>query len=265
MRTPAGWLWSLTTGLCGLVPARREINKKSENGAPSAAAPCHDAPVPSIGFLHTSPVHQPTFTARTDATAAPRLVTQVHRVDESLLDDARSQGIDEGLRARIRLHLALLADDVDVVVCTCSTISGEAERLAGIDGITLVRVDRPMADLAVASGRRIGIAAAVASTVGPTRALLDDVARISGSTVELIEIDCASAWTFFETGDMSAYHSAIAVSVRAAAKASDLDVVVLAQASMDGAVGLLGGEAYRVLSSPQPAVDRAVALAFARY
>ena len=30
-------------------------------------------------------------------------------------------------------------------------------------------------------------------------------------------------------------------------------------------LGLLGGEAYRVLSSPQPAVDRAVALAFALY
>ncbi len=71
----------------------------------------------------------------------------------------RSHGIDAVLQERIRAHLRRLADQVDVIVCTCSTIGGEAERLAAADGIVFVRVDRPMAERAIAIGGRIGMAA----------------------------------------------------------------------------------------------------------
>lgn len=115
--------------------------------------------MPSVGFLHTSLVHEPTFTALLEDAAGAHAVDQVHRVDESLLADARSHGIDAVLQERIRAHLRRLADQVDVIVCTCSTIGGEAERLATADGIVFVRVDRPVAERAIAIGGRIGMAA----------------------------------------------------------------------------------------------------------
>ena len=198
-----------------------------------------------------------------NAAAGAHPVDQVHRVDETLLADAWSHGIDAALQERISGHLRLLAEQVDVIVCTCSTISGEAERLAAADGMAFVRVDRPMAERAIATGGRIGVAAAIASTIGPTRALLLQVASAAGVEAEIIDIDCATAWTLFEQGDMSAYFADIARSVRSAAVASAFDAVVLAQASMAGAAALLAGEPYPVLSSPRPAVERALALALA--
>ena len=246
-----------TTRLQQLVPALGNI---------PASTWWRDArrcPVPSVGFLHTSLVHEPTFTAQLEDAAGAHAVHQVHRVDESLLADARSHGIDAVLQERIRAHLRRLADQVDVIVCTCSTIGGEAERLAAAEGIVFVRVDRPMAERAIATGGRIGVAAAVASTIGPTRALLLQVAGAAGVEAEIVDIDCASAWTLFEQGDMSAYFADIARSVRLAARATPFDGVVLAQASMAGAAALLAGEPYPVLSSPKPAVERALGLALA--
>ena len=116
-----------------------------------------------------------------------------------------------------------------------------------------------MAELAVAAGRRIGIAAAVTSTIAPTRALLAEVALAAACTVELIDIDCTAAWTSFERGDMPAYISEIALAIRTSAE-GPFDVVVLAQASMADAAPLLRNERYPVLSSPVPAVERAVTL-----
>ena len=217
--------------------------------------------VPSVGFLHTSLVHEPTFTAQLEDAAGAHAVDQVHCVDETLLADARSHGIDSVLQERIRAHLHRLADQVDVIVCTCSTISGAAEQLAEEDGIVFVRVDRPMAERAIAVGGRIGVAAAVASTIGPTRTLLLQVGGAAGVEAEIVDIDCTTAWTLFEQGDMSAYFADIARSVRLAAVATPFDGVVLAQASMAGAAALLAGEPYPVLSSPKPAVERALALA----
>lgn len=221
--------------------------------------------MPVIGFLHTSPVHEPAFSALVALAAGDEEVDQHHLVDVSLLDDARSHGITEVLQDRIRGHLNRLAGavQVDVIVCTCSTISAEADRIALAEGIVLVRVDRPMAELAVAAGRRIGVAAAVTSTIAPTRALLSEVATAGGFAVDLVDIDCTAAWASFERGDMSAYLSEVAGAIRAS-DVGPFDVVVLAQASMAGAAELLAGERYPVLSSPGPSVARALEVVRAR-
>lgn len=212
----------------------------------------------TIGFLHTAAVHEATFDALV-AEAAPTATTVVV-VDDSLLADAREHGPSaDRVQAGIRAALATLAaSGADVIVCTCSTIAGEAETIGAGSAVPVVRIDRPLAVAAVAAGHRIAVVAAVESTVAPTTELLESVAADAGVTVTLTPVLCTDAWARFEAGDPEGYLDAVATAARDAA--ADHDVVVLAQASMAGAITRVDAT-VPVLASPASAVAHALALA----
>lgn len=179
-----------------------------------------------------------------------------HVVDETLLADAQARGgVDEELRTRIAIRLREAAATASVVVCSCSTISGAAESLADEIGVPVIRVDRPMAEQAVALGPRIAVVAALASTIGPTTELLQSVASEVARSIEIVELVCSDAWSEFEAGNMENYLDAVARAVDAIAV--PVDVIVLAQASMAGAADRVH-VAVPVLSSPRLAVEAAV-------
>jgi hypothetical protein len=202
-------------------------------------------PVTTIGFLHTAEVHVATF-RRLFAELAPPGLDDLHLVDEGLLADARRTGTAPKLADRLS---ELVTAGADLIVCTCSTIGADAEAMSG--EVPVLRLDRPMAEAAIAAGDRIAVVATVESTMEPTLALLRETAE---RPVTLIPSPCYAAWRHFEAGDLTAYDEAIAAHIRAVA--ADADVFVLAQASMAGAVALLPGLA--VLASPRAAVVAAV-------
>lgn len=211
----------------------------------------------TVGFLHTSPVHVVTFDELVAEVAPGRRVE--HLVDETLLDRARDHGVS-AVRSELREALADLADrSVDLIVCTCSTIGGLAEALASesVVGIPVVRVDRPMAELAVEAGPRIAVVAALESTIGPTTELIRDVAGDRGVEPDIDVFVVDGAWSRFESGDIEGYHALVAE--RLSAYATTSDVIVLAQASMAGAVDLVGDIGVPVLASPRVAVERLLA------
>lgn len=210
----------------------------------------------TVGFLHTADVHVATFTRLlkdADSNAAG-----LHVVDESLLASARAGGIDDELRARITTRLDGLAGQVDVILCTCSTISGVAESLGTSAGVPVVRLDRPMARRAVRAGARIGVVAAVESTIGSTFELLEEEAAAQHAVVELVARPCLGAWVHFERGDIDAYLAELARHIDAIA--ADVDAIVLAQASMAPAAGL-ATTSTPVLTSPELAVAEALGVA----
>jgi hypothetical protein len=209
--------------------------------------------VTTIGFLHTADVHVPTF--RDLLTELAPQVREVHVVDPALLADARTGGLTAGLARRVDERLAVLAEaGADLIVCTCSTIGGLAERPAAA-GVAVVRADRPMAEAAVAAGTRIAVVYTTASTLGPTRELLLDAA--AGMPVTVVEAPCPQAWAAFEAGDLPRYAREVAAAARQAAPAAD--VIVLAQASMAPAAALLTDLPVPVLTSPRTAVAGALA------
>ena len=212
--------------------------------------------VTTIGFLHTADVHVATF-HRLREELAPGW-QDLHVVDPALLADARRDGITAELAGRIDARLHELADrGADVIVCTCSSLGGHAELRTADIGVPVLRADRPMAEAAVAAGRRIGVVATVDSTLGPTRELLDDAAARAGRAVELVEVRCPEAFALFEAGDFRAYAQTVARRARAAAPG--LDVLVLAQPSAAPAAALLADLPIPVLASPRTAVARAIA------
>lgn len=211
--------------------------------------------MPVVGFLHTSPVHEPTFEVLLGEADGETAVVGV--VDASLLDRARSVGPDHpSVLADVRRHIAdLVAAGCSRIVCTCSTIGGVAEEVGRDLDVTVMRVDRPMAEAAVAFGRPLIVLAALESTVAPTLDLIAELAAASTSgavpAVRTVVVD--GAWARFEAGDLDGYHSLV---VDAIGRVDDEGaVIVLAQASMAAAADLAPTDTP-VLASPRLAVER---------
>ena len=201
-------------------------------------------------------MHVPTFRSLVGR-QAPHLEV-IDTVEETLLDEARQRGVDEVIRHRLQSHLICLRDrGASVVVCTCSTLGGAAEQLAGAVDAPVIRIDRPMAQRAAAIGGRIAVVATVESTLASTRELLAECLAASEHDATLIDASCLDAWPLFESGDISGYLDHIAGHVRRVATGAD--VIVLAQASMAPAVDQLAG--LPVLCSPAIGVEAAVAIA----
>jgi hypothetical protein len=205
----------------------------------------------TIGFLHTSSVHVPTFEALVAELAPGTMV--VDEVAEQLLEIARQSGVaDERVGAGIEQRLDGLIDrGAALVVCTCSTIGAVAESVGRQRGVPVVRVDRPMAEMAVDVGGRIAVVAALESTLAPTSELLESVAADRGVDVDLDMHVVPDAWELFESGDQAGYLDAISEALTALA--GRCDVIVLAQASMADAADLMY-VGIPVLSSPRSAV-----------
>jgi hypothetical protein len=214
--------------------------------------------VRTVAFLHTADVHVATFSGLLGEVAPGAMA--VHLVDAELLSDARRYGLDVGVEARVLARLQELAvREPGAILCTCSTLGGSAERLAREIETPVVRIDRPVAESAVAHGGRVALVVAIDSTLAPTRQLFEECAASAGTDVTLVDAPCRDAWERFEAGDQAGYLDRVARHVRGLA--GDVDVVVLAQASMAPAADLLADLSIPVLSSPRPAVLRALALA----
>jgi hypothetical protein len=209
----------------------------------------------TIGFLHTSPVHTERFGALVEH-LSPGTPT-VTLVDEGLLQSARRSGPDHpSVLAQIEVALDQLErEGADVVVCTCSTIGEPTEQLGSRRGQRVIRIDRPMLEAAVDAGARIAVVAAVESTVLPTRRLIESIAAARGRQVEISLVISEGAWERFEAGDQEGYLQAVAETC--SLLDGTADVIVLAQASMADAVGLIA-TATPVLASPHLAVAAAL-------
>jgi hypothetical protein len=207
-----------------------------------------------LGFLHTAESHVETFGRLLDQ-LGPAVAAR-HLVAEPLLVQARAAGgITEPVAAAVAGALRELAGaGATVILCTCSTLGAAAEQLAP-DGVRALRVDRPMAARAVALGERIALVATLASTLAPTRALIEEEAARAGRPVAIEERLVEGAWERFAAGDRAGYLALIA---EALTQLPPCDAVVLAQASMaDAAAGVM--LEAPVLSSPRLGLEAALA------
>lgn len=212
-----------------------------------------------IVFLHTSPVHIATFDALRDR-FAPDLGIR-HVVREDLLERAVTQG---GVTAEIEAaaNAALtdaMTEGAEIIVCTCSTLGALAEAFDADAPIPVMRIDRPMADNAVMLGNHIAVCGAISTALVSTMDLMHSSARdMDRANVTIIDHLFASSWKYFQHGDIAAYHREVARGLRGAALTADL--IVLAQASMHGAVAYCPEISIPIWSSPETGFRAALAL-----
>ena len=206
-----------------------------------------------VVMIHTARMNPQTFD-RLCAEILPDVQVE-HVVDESLLQDTIRLGeMSDDVRGRVQEHAhRALATGPDAVVLTCSSVG------PAVDGLAVQRIDQAMAERAVALGRRVGVAATLPTTLGPTSDLVRAAAERAGTPVEVRTELAEGAFALLAAGDTEGHDQRVREALdRLAAWA---DVVVLAQASMARATGgadHLESDGRRVplLSSPRLGVER---------
>jgi Asp/Glu/hydantoin racemase len=193
----------------------------------------------------------------------PVFETLVHRhlpdwapfniVDESLLRNTIREGHLSLVTSRRLAGYVWSAADAgaEAIMVTCSSVGPAVDAVRSLSPVPLMRVDEGMAEKAVGVGNRIGIMATLSSTLDPTRELVSRHATLAGRSPILVSHLCEGAFDRLAAGDRAGHDALIAKGFNELAK--EVDVVVLAQASMASAVSSdqVQSPAIPVLSSPE--------------
>jgi Asp/Glu/hydantoin racemase len=180
----------------------------------------------------------------------------IHFVDSDVLATVvREGGISPQSESRMT-HLAQAAEaaGADIIFSACSSLGPALDVAARSVHIPVVKIDEEMARRAALGGPRIGVLATVPTTLGPTSALIQTKATELGSTVTIEQRLCPGAFDVLMSGDRER-HDAM-VTEQAVDLAKNVDVIVLAQASMSRLVDVLREKTgLPVLSSPRMGVE----------
>jgi Asp/Glu/hydantoin racemase len=207
----------------------------------------------TLAFIHTSPVLAPTF-AELAAELLPG-VQVFHMVDESLIKNTIAAG--ELTKATARRVFSLIESaqyaGADMALVTCSSIGRAVAFARPLIDIPVIRVDEPMAAAAIATGRRIGVAATLRTTLEPTLQLLEETAGTHHTTIDVVPCLCEGAFEALLAGQADKHDRLVSDALQRLAR--DVDVVVLAQASMARVLAGLPLNSTAILSSPRLAVE----------
>lgn len=180
----------------------------------------------------------------------------IHFVDSDVLATVvREQGISTNSEARMT-HLAQAAEaaGADIIFSACSSLGPALDVAARSVHTPVVKIDDAMAMRAAREGARIGVLATVPTTLGPTSDLIQKKADEIGRSITLEKRLCEGAFDVLMSGDREK-HDAM-VTEQATDLAKNVDMIVLAQASMSRLAGVLQEKTKMpVLSSPRIGVE----------
>lgn len=173
--------------------------------------------------------------------------------DESLLRNSIREGSLSQLTMRRLAGYVLSAADAgaDAILVTCSSVGPAVDASQAFCPVPLFRIDEGMADKASDIGNRIGVLATLSTTLEPTRDLVARLAAAKGKSPKITARVCEGAFAALSAGSREDHDRLVGDGLRALA--AEVDVVVLAQASMARIVESEHGAdiGIPVLSSPE--------------
>jgi len=209
----------------------------------------------TLGLIHTSATLVPVFQQLCKQHLSDVEIFNI--VDDSLIKNVIKCGELRPDTARRVVNYAASAEaaGADFILYTCSSIGAAVETAAALTNVPVLRVDQPMADKAIQSGKVIGVIATLSTTLNPTTDLVKRRAEVAGKKVEVISKLCEAAFDALMSGDASKHDAMVAAVLKELA--SKVDVIVLAQASMARVVETLQDSQKKVpiLSSPSIAIE----------
>lgn len=209
----------------------------------------------TLGLIHTSATLVPVFQQLCSQYLPNVKVFNI--VDDSLIKNVISCGELTPANARRVVNYVGSAEvaGADFILVTCSSIGAAVEAAADLTGVPVLRVDQPMADKAVQTGKRIGVVATLSTTLQPTSDLVKRRAAVAGKTIELETVLCEGAFDALMSGDTATHDAMVAKALRELSARTD--VIVLAQASMARVADGLAPEDKKVpiLASPGIAIQ----------
>lgn len=180
----------------------------------------------------------------------------VHFVDSDVLAQVgRDGGITQQSTDRM-VHLAEAAEaaGVDAIFNACSSLGPTMDVARQKVHTPIIKIDDAMALRAATSGTEIGVLATVPTTLDPTSNLILAKAVETGREVHIHQRLTKGAFDVLMGGDREAHDDM--VSREAAELAKEVDLIVLAQASMARLAPRLSEETgIPVLASPRLGVE----------
>jgi Asp/Glu/hydantoin racemase len=208
----------------------------------------------TLGLIHTSATLVPIFQQLCGEYLPGVNVFNI--VDDSLIKNVIAKGkLEPGTARRVVDYVASAeAAGADHILVTCSSIGRAVEAAAALSPIPVLRVDQPMADLAVANGKRIGVVATLPTTLEPTADLVKRRAGGAGKEIELTTRLCEGAFDALMGGNPGLHDQMVAQALRELS--AEVDVILLAQASMARVVDTLSDaeKTVPIIASPPEAV-----------
>jgi Asp/Glu/hydantoin racemase len=214
----------------------------------------------TLGLVHTSATLVPVFAELCSKYLPGIKVFNI--VDDSLIKNTIACGELTKSTSKRVVNYAASAEEAgaDYILFTCSSIGPAVETAATVTGVPVLRVDQPMADAAVQTGKRIGVIATLSTTLEPTSDLVRRRAIAAGKEIELKAVLCEGAFDALMSGDASKHDKKVGDALKQLV--NEVDVIVLAQASMARVVDTLTAEEKKVpiLASPPIAMEYLKAL-----
>ena len=143
---------------------------------------------------------------------------------------------------------------VDLILLACSTFNRAVEHARPMVNTPMLQIDRPMMDLAVQDGKRIGLLATVPTTVPASARLLRLAAEDAGKEIEIETRLCSEAFAAIKAGNAARHNELLLEEI--AALSGRVDAIVMAQLSMSALEPLLTGTKVPVYNSGRTAFNK---------
>lgn len=194
-----------------------------------------------IGVIHTTPA-----TLESTKELINRLIEGaevMNILDDTILPDMAAEHRVDLVRERWINYASIMEKmGADAVLSACSTVGPFAEEADSILKIPVLRIDDAMAEKAAETGGKITVLATFKPTLGPTT----DLIRRKNPHAKIKTVLIDEAYKELALGNRKKHDELIAAAVKA--EMDDADVIVLAQASMAGA---LEERSEKILTSPE--------------
>lgn len=203
-----------------------------------------------LAIIHTTPV-----TIESLKDLANKMIGEceiINLVDDSILPQLGKNGGNVQEIADRWEGYAKVAEQLgaDCILNACSSIGELVAFTQPKIATPIIRIDDAMAEFAISSAEKIGVAATLETTLRPTLDLLKQKAAEQQKNVEFEPILVSSAYQKLIANDKEGHDLDLSVALRELAK--KVDIVVLAQASMARVVsGFTPDEQRHFVTSPE--------------
>ena len=143
---------------------------------------------------------------------------------------------------------------VDLILLACSTFNRAVELARPMIDTPMLQIDRPMMDLAVRNGSRIGLLATVPTTVPASERLLRLAAAEAGRDIRVTTRLCSEAFRVLKAGDSEKHNDMLIAEIDALS--GSVDAIVMAQISMSALEPRLVSTRVPVYNSGRTGLNR---------
>lgn len=211
-----------------------------------------------IALIHTTPVTVDSLNKLIKEKDSE--IEIINIVDDSILPELINNEADIRLvEERVKYYIQTASEQgADLIMSACSSIGEIFDSENKNYEIPVMRIDSAMAEKAVENSKKIGVAATLETTLKPSIELIQKKAAAAKKEVEIKTVLADSAYQELMAGNEDQHDRLLAKKLKELA--AEVDIVVLAQASMARAVKVLPAEIHgKFLTSPQLGTAEAAA------